>query len=102
MKGWPLSSPISWMVQMLGVVERGSGLCLPTKAFQGLRVGGERVGQEFQGDVAEELGVFGFVNVMPPPPSCSRIRKWATVRPMSGWESGMRGKFILPLSECQR
>jgi hypothetical protein len=39
----------------VGVVESGRGLCFPTKAFQGLRVGGERVGQEFQGDAAEEL-----------------------------------------------
>jgi hypothetical protein len=36
--------------------------CFALKAFQGLRIAGNSVGQEFQGDEAFEPGVFGFVH----------------------------------------
>ncbi len=47
---------------MFRVVQRGRGLGLPLESAEGLRIVGEVVGKEFQGDVATELEVFGFVH----------------------------------------
>ena len=44
------------------VVQRGRGLGLPLKTAEGLRVVGEFVGKELQGDVATELEVFRLVH----------------------------------------
>src|SRR2546425_3342121 len=45
-----------WMVQ------RGRSLGLPLETVEGLRIIGEFVGQELQGDVATELEVFGLIH----------------------------------------
>ena len=44
------------------VVQGGRSLCLPLKATEGLRVVGEFVGKELQGDVATEFEVFRLVD----------------------------------------
>ena len=44
------------------MVQRGRGLGLPLEATEGLRVVGEFVGKELQGDVATELEVFRLIH----------------------------------------
>ena len=44
------------------MVQRGRGLGLPLEAAEGLRILGEFVGKELQGDVATELEVFRLVH----------------------------------------
>ena len=46
----------------VGMIECRSGLRFSLKAAQGLRVLGDVVGQEFQGDVAVQPGVLGFIH----------------------------------------
>jgi hypothetical protein len=46
----------------VGVVEGGSSLGLALKASQSLRVAGDLVGQEFEGDKPAQAGVFGLVD----------------------------------------
>ncbi len=62
MKALPDSSPMSWMVQMFGMVEGGGGASFALEAFQGLGIVGDVFGEEFQGYEAAEAGVFGFVD----------------------------------------
>src|SRR6266571_4840907 len=44
------------------VIKRGCCLCFPLEAAEGLRIVGEFVGKELQGDVATELEVFGLIH----------------------------------------
>src|SRR5882724_10884648 len=44
------------------MVESGSGLGFPLETGQGLRVPGEIIGEEFQGDKSVEARVLGFVD----------------------------------------
>ena len=44
------------------MVEGGSGLGFAPKAGEGLRIGGDVFGEEFQSDETMETGVFGFVD----------------------------------------
>ena len=44
------------------VIEGGSGAGFAAEAFDGLRITGDVVGEKFQGDVAAEAVVFGFVD----------------------------------------
>ena len=53
----PSRSRRAWA--MLGVVERGEKLCLPLEAGEAIGVGGERLGQQLEGDVAAQLRVRG-------------------------------------------
>ena len=46
----------------IGMIESGRRTRLPAKAFQGLRVPRQVIGQEFEGDEAAKVGVFSFVN----------------------------------------
>ncbi len=46
----------------VGVVEGGGGFGFAAEAFESLRVGGEGVGEKFQGDEAIEESVLGFVD----------------------------------------
>ena len=46
----------------VGVVQGRRGLCLALETGQSLRVLGDFIGQEFQGDEAMQLHVFGFVD----------------------------------------
>jgi hypothetical protein len=46
----------------VGMIESRGGTRLATKAFQGLRVLREAIGQEFEGYEAAKLGVFGFID----------------------------------------
>ena len=49
------------MVQMFGMIEGRGGLRFTLEAAEGLRVAGDFVGQEFQGDKTMQAGVFGLV-----------------------------------------
>ena len=46
----------------VGMVESGRGAGLAAETFEGLRVLGKILGQEFEGDEAAEFGVFRLVN----------------------------------------
>ena len=46
----------------IGMVEGGCSLGFPAEALQGLRILRDFVGEEFQGDMAVKIGVFGFVD----------------------------------------
>ncbi len=46
----------------VGVIQRRSGLGFALEAGQGLRVFGDFIGQEFQGNKAMQLHVFGFID----------------------------------------
>ncbi len=46
----------------VGVVQGGGGLGFALEAAQGLRISGDLIGKEFQGDEAMEASVFGLVN----------------------------------------
>ena len=48
-----------WMAAMLGVVEAGKNLCLPREPGEPVRIAGEGVGQDLQGDLAVQLRVGG-------------------------------------------
>jgi hypothetical protein len=62
MKVRPSASSISWIVQMIGVIQRGRSLGFPLKAAPSVCVVGELVGKELQGDVTTELEVFDLVH----------------------------------------
>ena len=62
MKEWPSCFPISWIVQMFGWFNCGSGTGFTTETFQRQRVVGDLVRQEFERDKTTKLGVFGFVD----------------------------------------
>jgi hypothetical protein len=51
----------------IGVVQRRSGLCFALEAGMSLRVLGDFIGQEFQGDEAMQLHVLGFIDDTHPP-----------------------------------
>jgi hypothetical protein len=55
----------------VGMVERRSGAGFPAEAVEGLRVLGNVVRKEFQGDEAPKIKVLGPI---PPPPSFSTMR----------------------------
>ena len=57
MNGRPEVSPISWMVTMFGMVERGGGPRLLGEAAHAAGVGGEPLGQELHRDVAVKVEV---------------------------------------------
>ena len=61
-EGWPLSSPMSWMVQMFGWFERRGGLRLALEAAERLLIPGHVIGKELQSDETAEASVFGLVN----------------------------------------
>ena len=46
----------------VGMIQRGSGASFTAKAFQGLRIAGDVVGEKLQSDEAAEFRVFGFIN----------------------------------------
>src|SRR5258708_2788726 len=46
----------------VGVVKGGSGACFTAKAFKGLRVLSYIRGQEFEGNEAAKLGIFGLID----------------------------------------
>jgi hypothetical protein len=46
----------------VGVIERGGGLRFAAEAGEGLRVAGDGVGEEFQGDEALEARVLGLID----------------------------------------
>ena len=50
------------MVQMVGMVQGGGGLRFALEAREGLVIFGDIIGEEFEGDVAVEANVFGFVD----------------------------------------
>jgi len=58
----------------VGMVQGGSGTSFSAEPFKCLRILRQLVRQEFQGDEAAKLGVFGLVNdTIPPPPSFSMM-----------------------------
>jgi len=46
----------------VGVIQRGSGAGLALETFESLRIGGQRVRQEFERDAAAEIEIFGFID----------------------------------------
>ena len=62
----------------VGVVQCGRGLCFTLKAGQRLRVSGDFIGQEFQGDKSAQPGVLGLVD--DPHPAATELLDNAVVR----------------------
>ena len=62
MNAWPLSSPMSWIVQMLGWFRAEAALRFAAEALQSLGVLGDFFGQELQSDKTIEPGVLGLVD----------------------------------------